>query len=48
MNTEQTSKNIFMFTHASIRLINEHATHLDNMFSFAQTTYEDIYKERKN
>ena len=38
MEDEQKTK----FTHASIRLINEHATQLDNIFSFAQTTYEDI------
>ena len=32
-------------THPSIRLIKEHATQLDNRFSFEQITYEDIHKE---
>ena len=32
-------------THPSIRLIKEHATQLDNRFSFELITYEDIHKE---
>ena len=32
-------------THPSIRLIKEHATQLDNRFSFEQITYKDIHKE---
>ena len=31
-------------THPSIRLIKNHATQLDNRFSFEQITYEDIHK----
>ena len=32
-------------THPSIRLIKEHATQLDNRFSFELITYEEIHKE---
>ena len=31
-------------THPSIRLIKEHATQLDNRFSFEHITYEDTHK----
>ena len=32
-------------THPSVRIIKEHATQLDNIFSFEQITYEDIHKD---
>ena len=32
-------------THPNIRLIKEHATQLDNRFSFEQITYEDTHKQ---